>query len=130
DRARTSPVSVEDLGELASLRAAHQGYRQARHQRRVTLYRDLEALLIEDDLDGRGVLPVEVRFQLAGPAQAGPSEALRARVRRLQGRLGPLDVERAVRIGERAALVPRSGHPLSISLGIGWMAPRFGRILQ
>jgi hypothetical protein len=132
DRAQTGEVAVEDLGELASLMAAHHGYERlparVRHQRRLTLYRELDALLVEDDVDGRGAIAVEVRFQLAESARLGASAAVRARVLALGGRLGPLDLARAVCIGERAALVPLAGNPLSISLQMGWSAPRFGSI--
>jgi hypothetical protein len=134
DAARASTVMLCERGSWAALEGAHHGYRRlpARviHRRRVTLYRELDALLIEDELDGRGEVPVELRFHLAGRARLGPSAATRARARELGGRLGPLDLDHAVEIAGprcRAALVPRPHGPPP-RLHTGWGAPRFGQI--
>ena len=137
DRARASAVAVDDLGAIVSLTAAHHGYLRLRqkvvHRRRVTLHRELGALVIEDQVEGRGEAPVEVCFQLAEAARLGASERLRRRVAALGGALGPLDVENAVEIGDEeahAALVPAAGVGLRPELRRGWNAPRFGGILQ
>jgi hypothetical protein len=129
DRARTSPVAVEDLDEVASLCAEHCGYRAlgVRHRRRLTLFRALGALLIEDELEGRGLVPVEVRFPIAGAARVACAEPLRARVAALEGRLGRLDLDGAVEL-EGAALVPLAENPLPPRVEEGWSAPHFGEI--
>jgi Heparinase II/III-like protein/Heparinase II/III N-terminus len=134
DAARAPQVMLCERGSWAALEGAHHGYRRLRarviHHRRITLYRELDALLVEDELDGRGEVPVELRFHVAGRARLGASAAMRARAAELGGRLGPLDLERAVEIvgpRSRAALVPRPHSPLP-RLASGWGAPRFGQI--
>jgi hypothetical protein len=128
DRARGELISLEDLETVASIYAQHHGYRPLRHRRRVTLYRELDALLIEDELDGRGQIPVEVRFHLAREA-APAGERTRERVAWLAGRLGVLAAEDGVELAG-AALVPLVGNPLRPRFSVGWVAPHFGRILQ
>jgi hypothetical protein len=133
DRAQGRVVAIDDLREIASLCAAHEGYlrlpSQVRHERRITLFRELHALLVEDHLHGEGDVPVEVRFHVAGEVELGAGAATRARLEAMGGRLGPLDPSGAVEL-DRAALVPRLGCPLQVGLGRSWAAPRFGRIFQ
>jgi hypothetical protein len=133
DRANSRLTALDDLGDLASLCAAHDGYRRLnggiRHERRVTLYRELSALLVEDHLDGEGEAAVELRYHVAGDVVLGAGPLLRARLESLGGRLGALDPGGSVEVGA-AALVPRVDCPLRVDLARSWTAPRFGRILQ
>jgi hypothetical protein len=134
DGAQAPPVRLEDLGAAATLEGAHHGYRRLRaraiHRRRVTLDRALDVLVVEDTLEGRGTVAVELRFPVAEAAQIGASAALRARAAALARRLPPLDLDRAVELGGRIAIVPLVGCSLEPALCHGWFSPRFGRILQ
>jgi hypothetical protein len=130
DRARTGPVTVEDLGRVASLAAEHGGYQRlgVRHRRRVTLLRELEVLLVEDELGGHGCVPIAVRFPVAGEARPAGART-QQRVEWLAGRAGTLSLDGAVEL-DHAALVPLAGNPLRPRVDDGWHAPYFGRIFQ
>ncbi|MDB4970149.1 MAG: hypothetical protein JWN44_5838, partial [Myxococcales bacterium] len=111
DHGRAPRVRLEDVGHRAVLVGEHRGYERlaarVRHRRQVTLRRDLEVLIVEDALSGRGKVGLELRWHLARPARRGLSDEVRKRVEALQAELGPLDLDRAVTIGrdDEVALV-------------------------
>jgi hypothetical protein len=129
DRASVPGVIVEDVGAWARLEASHQGYRRlparATHRRAVTLHREGGLLLIEDHLDGRGEVAVDVRFLAVEPASAGARAATLERLARLARLLGPVDLARVIELGERAALVPLGGAPLQPRVEPGLISPRW-----
>jgi hypothetical protein len=135
DRARAPRVGLDELGAIARLRGEHHGYRRLgarlRHRRTLTLYRALDALVIEDQLAGRRAATVDVRFQLGAEPRLGAGAALRARAARLSAPLGALDLDGAVELGGSrpfAALVPlapaRVGAEARLRRGL--FAPRYG----
>jgi hypothetical protein len=101
---------LEDVGTRAVIAAEHDGYRRlgsrARHRRTVTLHRDLEALVIDDELFGRGDAAVVARFPLVEPARVVPAAEWRGLLDRAAP-LGRCDADFVVAIGDpvRAILV-------------------------
>jgi hypothetical protein len=133
DRARAPRVRLEDTGAVAVVTGAHEGYRRLRarlrHHRRLTLRRDLDAVVIDDRLDGRGDGAVELRLHLGQPARRGAPAGARRRldeVARALG-LGPIDSARAIAIGDPARaivyIVGIAGRP---NLESGQFSPRYG----
>ncbi|HZS36410.1 MAG TPA: alginate lyase family protein [Polyangia bacterium] len=116
DRARATPVEHEDFGAYATLAGEHRGYQRlparVRHRRRLTLVRERDALLIEDFLDGRGQVAVELRFPVDGEAWLPSAAQAHAWLGREQTILfGALDLSLAVAVGTapdrpRAILAP------------------------
>jgi hypothetical protein len=108
DRARGRRVLLEDVAARAVVVAEHDGYQRLRtplrHRRRMTLRRDLELLVIEDELDGRGEVAVALRFHLLSPARP-LVEADRVRLTTAMP-LGRRELDRAFVVAERALLVP------------------------
>jgi uncharacterized heparinase superfamily protein len=133
-RARTPPVRLEDTGRRASVAGEHRGYgrlvERVRHRRQLTLRRDLEVVLVEDALSGRGRAPVELRWHLAAPVRRGLSPEARARLESLQRELGPIDVEGALMLGKNAILVLVGDRPdrLEVTVGTGFFSPGYDRI--
>jgi hypothetical protein len=119
DRARASKVTLEDTGAVATLEAAHHGYRRlparVTHRRRVELHRVERVLIVEDHLEGRGDAAVEIRWLVAGRA----SHALWLdRLDGLRRLLGAFDPSQVIDLDGRALLVP---------LGDYLVAPRLER---
>jgi hypothetical protein len=131
DRTRTTPVRLDDDGRTASMEAAHHGYRRlpsrALHRRSLTLHRELRVLLVEDLLDGRGEVGIEVRFLVAGRARPGAGEATRRRLERLEPLLGPLDPALVIELDGRAALVPLDATALRLRIEPGLASPSWQR---
>jgi hypothetical protein len=92
------------------------------------LSRDPPFLIIEDRLDGRGRVAVDVRFPIAGRAR--PLQPLeRMRLEREHGRYGQLDLGRAVDLDGRAVLAPlRSCPPLTLVVSEALHSPRYGTV--
>jgi hypothetical protein len=132
DDAPAPPVRLEELGEEARLDGEHRGYlrlpARARHQRRLRLLRSLNALLIEDQLLGRGAAAIEVRFQLAAAARRVLSPELRARAAALEAQLGPFDLDEAVEVPGLAALLPVGHAPLRLRLSSAVQSPRYATL--
>jgi uncharacterized heparinase superfamily protein len=130
DRARAPRVRLTETGATVSLTGEHRGYRRlpARvvHRRTVLLDRREGVLVITDELEGRGDVPVEVRFPLAGPARLGLSADARARVMALRALLGPIDLERAVELAG-AVLVPIGPDPLRPHLEATEISTHYGK---
>ena len=104
DHAHAARVGLEDYGDVAELVGAHDGYRRlpcrVRHQRRVSLRRSLECLLIEDRLEGRGDAGVELRFHLGQPARLLPPEEAARYLAPLTPSLGVLERTNVVALGD------------------------------
>src|SRR6185369_2076304 len=102
-RGRAPRTRLEERGTRATIAGEHGGYMRLRgrirHRRQVTLRRDLEVVIVEDILSGRGEGGVEVRWQFARPVAVGLSDAARARLEALERELGPLALDGAVTIG-------------------------------
>jgi heparinase II/III-like protein len=92
DRAQAPRVRLEERGALALVEGSHDGYRRlrgrVRHRRRVILRRDLDALVLEDELDGNGDGAVELRLHLGKPARLGASNEQQARLEEVGRALG------------------------------------------
>jgi len=129
DRARAPRVRLEELGASASLSGEHHGYARLPgrvvHRRTLLLHRRERVLIIEDELRGRGEVPVEVRFPLAGEARLGVSDAARVRLDELRGFLGSVDLERAVQL-DGALLVPLGAATLEAHVETAAFSPRYG----
>jgi uncharacterized heparinase superfamily protein len=108
DRAHGRVVELEELGSIARLTAEHRGYRRLPnrvvHRRRLTLHRDHGLLIVEDELDGRGEVSIELRFPLA--VAPGPGAHLADRLGALAQLLPGARADRAVALGDVAALIP------------------------
>jgi hypothetical protein len=135
EAAHTESVRVEDFGEEAALEAAHHGYQRlparAIHRRRITLRRALDVLVVEDELEGRGVVPVEIRFPLAQGLSATLqlSAAARSRLAALGSRLGALDLARAIEVPGHALFIPGPAPgELTPQIQSGWISTRFAEI--
>ncbi len=132
DVARAPRVRLEDQGARATLIGEHSGYARLpcrlRHRRQVTLRRDLEVVVVEDLLSGRGDAAVDVRWQLAQPVRRGVPEAARARVGAIERELGPLALDAALTIGRpaRCLLVRAAPDTSEISVDAGLFSPRYG----
>lgn len=132
-RARTPRVRLEDKGSRASVTGEHSGYARlpsrVRHRRQVTLRRDLEVVIVEDMLSGRGQAGVEVRWHLALPVQRGVPDGARARCTALERELGPLDLDQALTIGEdgRCLIVRSMPDTMEVSVSEGLFSPGYGR---
>lgn len=109
DRARGRLLRRGDAGRAVELVAEHRGYARLPgkvvHRRRLVLDRVARALTIEDALEGRGEVGVEVRFPL------GEDPVL-------------LDA-RTVRLGAATLVVPPD-NPLTLRLESAFVAPRYG----
>jgi hypothetical protein len=134
DHARAPRVELEDVGSQARVVAEHRGYARlparVRHRRQVTLRRDLDALVVEDALSGRGRASVEVRWHLRAPARRGVPEWVRVRLDALVRHLGPLDLDRAIVLGEACGivLVGNFPEPTEIDVIESVFSPGYGRV--
>jgi hypothetical protein len=130
DRADGRLILFEELGGVARLAAEHRGYRRlparVTHRRRLTLHRKEGLLLVEDELDGRGEVDVELRFPLAISPQLGPGAGLRDRLAALSGLLPGADADRAIGLGSEIALIPLDG--LVPCMKDAAVSPWYGRI--
>jgi hypothetical protein len=133
DRAQAPRVRLEDSGPVASVEGAHDGYRRlrsrVRHRRRVTLRRDLDVLLIDDFLDGRGDGGVELRLHLGTSARLGVPEAALPRIRTVERALGLDESEPAhmVSLGDQVGAVVLGVSPEVVPcLETGEFSPCYG----
>ena len=133
EAAPVPPVVLEDIAARASVVGEHAGYARlpcrARHRRKVTLRRDLDAVVVEDIVSGRGRAGVEIRWHLAQPPARLLSDAARRRLDEVARALGPLDVDRALLVGDRCVLVralPDCDSEPSIETGL--FSPSYGRV--
>jgi hypothetical protein len=131
---RAPRVRLEDKGTHATVSGEHSGYARLRsklrHRRKVTLRRDLELVIVEDLLGGRGHAGVDVRWHFALPVVRGVPEAARARLVALERTLGPLEWEGAVTIGEdaRCVLIRSAPYVAEVHIEQGLFSPGYGRI--
>ena len=107
---------LEDLGSRASVVGEHACYvrlpSRARHRRKLTLRRDLEVVIVEDVLSGRGFAGVETRWHLGVPVTRELSAAARRRLEELsRRRWGRSTVDRALQLGDRCVLVRAATDP-------------------
>lgn len=134
DHARAPRARLEDKGTRATVTGEHSGYSRlpcrVRHRRQVTLRRELEAVVVEDLLSGRGEAAVEMRWHFAEPVRRGLPEAARERLQALARELGPIDCAYAVAIGDpvRCVLVGLPPDKTQLSVGTALFSPRYGRI--
>jgi uncharacterized heparinase superfamily protein len=128
--ARVPPVVLEDTGARASVVGEHAGYTRlpcrARHRRKLTLRRDLDAVVVEDVLSGRGAAAVEQRWHLAQPVSRRLSDAARCRLDELAAALGPLAADGAVMIGETCVLVRSAPDTTEPSIETTLFSPSYG----
>jgi hypothetical protein len=133
-RARTPRPRLEERGAIATVAGEHAGYLRlpchVRHRRQVTLRRDLEIVIVEDLLSGRGQAGVEVRWLFAQPLSTGLSDRARQRLSALEEQLGPLALEGAVTIGadERCVLVRPAPDPCQSFVDTALFSPGYGRV--
>jgi uncharacterized heparinase superfamily protein len=134
DHGRAPRVRLEDKGTYAVVAGEHSGYRRlpsrVRHRRKVTLRRDLEVVVVEDLLSGRGQAGVEVRWHFAQPVTRGVPEAARERLCALEHELGPFEWDRALTIGDdaRCVLVGAAPYLGEVSVDKGLFSPGYGRV--
>lgn len=135
-RGRAPRVRLEDRGEVATVAGEHAGYARlpsrVRHRRQVTLRRDLEVVIVEDILSGRGRAGVDVRWHLAQPVQRGVPAAARDRLAALERELGPLALEQALTLGGgrlRCVLVRAAPDDGELCVTTSLFSPRYGRIV-
>ena len=132
-RARTPPVRLVDDGVRAVISGEHSGYARLpsrlRHRRQVTLRRDLEVVLVEDMLSGRGAAGIDVRWHLLPPVSRGVPARARQRLVALERELGPLRWDRALTIGAeaRCVLVGAALDGLELSVEQGLFSCGYGR---
>jgi uncharacterized heparinase superfamily protein len=131
DRAHGRLVEYEDLGSTARLAAEHSGYRRLPssvvHRRRLILYRWERVLVVQDELEGRGEVDVEVRFPLAVTPELRCGPTTCARLAQLAQLLPEADRARAIALGQTAALVPLGEGPAP-RITEAAVAPAFGQI--
>ncbi|HEX8952340.1 MAG TPA: alginate lyase family protein, partial [Polyangia bacterium] len=133
-RARLPRVRLEDRGSVATVAGEHAGYARlrcrVRHRRHVTLRRDLEVVIVEDLLSGRGEAGVDVRWHLAQPVRRGEPASARARLAALESVLGPLALDTAVTIGDegRCVLVRSAPDDAEVFVESALFSPGYGRI--
>ncbi len=133
-RGRAPRVSLEDTGTRAVVAAEHAGYERlrarVRHRRQVTLRRDLDVVIVEDLLSGRGHASVELRWHLAERARRGVPEGARERLAAVERALGPIGVEHTLVIGEnpRALLVGMLPDDAELFMTEALFSPGYGRI--
>jgi hypothetical protein len=132
DYAQAPRARLEDRGTRATVSGEHSGYARLpcrlRHRRQVTLRRDLEVVIVEDILSGRGQAGVDVRWHFARPVERGVPEAARQRLTALERELGPLDLASAVTIGEdrRCLLVQCSPAFMQLHVESALFSPSYG----
>jgi hypothetical protein len=132
DAARAPRVQLEDTGARAWIAGEHAGYTRlpcrVRHRRKVTLRRDLEVVIVEDVLSGRGAVGVEQRWHLGQPVARTLSAAARRRLEEVARVLGPLEVERALLIGDGCLLVQVAPDDMQVLVGTTLFSPSYGRV--
>jgi uncharacterized heparinase superfamily protein len=132
DAARAPRVQLEDTGLRATLVGEHYGYlrlpSRVRHRRRVMLRRDLEVLIVEDILSGRGAAGVDQRWHLGQPVDRALSASARARLTALAPILGPLDIEAALQVGDGCVLVRAAPDVVEVSVETALFSPAYGRV--
>ncbi|MCU1281739.1 MAG: hypothetical protein JWM53_5285 [bacterium] len=134
DYGRAPRVRLEDKGTRAVVSGEHSGYARLRsrlrHRRKVTLRRDLELVIVEDLLSGRGRAGIDVRWHFALPVARGVAAGARERVVALERELGPLDWDRALTIGEdaRCVLIGAAPYAAQVSVEEGLFSPGYGRV--
>ena len=132
DAARAPRVQLEDTGVRAWIAGEHAGYTRlpcrVRHRRKVTLRRDLEVVIVEDVLSGRGAAGVEQRWHLGQPVACTLSIAARRRLEEVARALGPLDAEQALLIGDGCLLVQAAPDDMQVSIGTALFSPSYGRV--
>jgi len=133
-RGRAPRTRLEERGTRATIAGEHGGYMRLRgrirHRRQVTLRRDLEVVIVEDILSGRGEGGVEVRWQFARPVAVGLSDAARARLEALERELGPLALDGAVTIGAdgHCVLVRSAPDLCQTFVDTALFSPGYGRV--
>jgi hypothetical protein len=96
----------------------------------VTLRRDLELVIVEDLLGGRGHAGVDVRWHFALPVVRGVPEAARARLVALERTLGAFQWDGAVTIGDdaRCVLIRAAPYAAEVHVEEGLFSPGYGQI--
>ncbi len=132
EAARVPPVVLEDTGNRATVAGEHAGYTRlscrARHRRKVTLRRDLDVVVVEDMLSGRGAAAVEQRWHLARPVARALSDAARRRLTAVARALGPLAVDAAVMVGDGCVLVRALPDVAEPYVETTLFSPSYGRV--
>lgn len=129
-------VRLEDTGDRAVVAAEHHGYERLpsrlRHRRQVTLRRDLDVVVVEDVLAGRGRAAVELRWHLARPLAPALSPAQRDRLAALALELGPFDLAHALALTENCVLAVVGRIPEGAELQVvkGLFSPAYGSTLS
>ena len=131
---RPPRARLEDKGTRATVTGEHSGYARLpcrlRHRRQVTLRRDLEIVVIEDILSGRGEAGIDVRWHFAPTVRRGLPVAARERLRALEPELGTLDLDHALTIGDdhRCVLVGNLPDNTEVAVDTTLFSPRYGRV--
>ena len=134
DHARAPRARLEDKGTRATVSGEHSGYARLpcrlRHRRQVTLRRDLELVIIEDILSGRGAAGVDVRWHFARPVRRGLPPMAPDKLRALEQELGPWRLEHAVTIGDNLGCVLVGSLPdeAEVAVDTALFSPSYGRI--